>query len=627
MPLETITNTLGFSTTKHSDNVLNISPMDVHLSESGAGSSEVSMMQDTMYMLDALRDFKQYKKADYPLLSILANIQHSKAEGSTKYWSDAYESEAWVDIMLDDLRASDKKHIWSDGAWTNVNTETYITAANRGKIAFNLIGTIPSAGVNLTAGNEIKDDSGGNYWEAETPTSDLLYTMCFNKSDDYIVGKKEAICRKLAATLNSLDYTYSRIEGSSKNYIKFLYTSGTSHPLYFCFEDLAYMISTTQYQDHEIIVALNYFMFNEDFSELIFQFDFANSNADMSSASTHWLSTQEIVGPTAEGYAAGTSKFTGGGYTRISRLALIQDFSEVDDAVPEGSEFVEGSGFIFNKELKRTYSRIFQSKAWGVTGTRIAEKVTFMDEFVETRKKYMARYKRGAQNAIYYARSFIRVNSSGKPVHSFGGLFDYSLYPIRYIKEPLPTVGTSEDHSGMIFYEWLQSISKAINQHKEGDGNSFTVLCSDYIITRISHIIQYVKSNESKGNVYGYHVNTNPPTENNLMIPNIEIVIGTAKTRLHFVYEKSLDYMPSMPTQSASGGGIPGHLFSAGISPRNLMIVVDKTNAFMETLRNDTIIGNLQAKGEDQFKEAMRGEHIVYFRFPKNFTIIDATEA
>jgi len=54
-------------------------------------------------------------------------------------------------------------------------------------------------------------------------------------------------------------------------------------------------------------------------------------------------------------------------------------------------------------------------------------------------------------------------------------------------------------------------------------------------------------------------------------------------------------------------------------------MVLDKAFIRKTTLRPDKIYGNIQNPGQDIFQEAMRGEHSIRMRFPKNHAIIDVT--
>ena len=334
---------------------------------------------------------------------------------------------------------------------------------------------------------------------------------------------------------------------------------------------------------------------------------------------------QEICGPTTKSYDTdGTSKFQDGGSTRLSRMALIQNFSHIEDAIPEGSGFVDGGGFVFGKTTKQTYTRINQSKTWGITGSRLASQVQFIDDWQMIRKRRMTMYKQRWEALFFYAKSFYTEDSlTGYPAHSFGGLFDNELYPIKYLRHPIPALDSTTTPIGSLFNDWIKGLVNALGERREGDGNSITLACSKNLLEKINDWITTIRSGTP--NVFGYSITKNSADPHiNLNIPSFQIDAGI-KTSLYFIHEPAFDYIPKFLQASTTNAGIPTYAFKNGISPRNIMVALDKTNMFMETLQPDKLEGNLQKPGENIFKEAMRGEHLVYFKFPRNFAIVDTT--
>ena len=60
------------------------------------------------------------------------------------------------------------------------------------------------------------------------------------------------------------------------------------------------------------------------------------------------------------------------------------------------------------------------------------------------------------------------------------------------------------------------------------------------------------------------------------------------------------------------------------MNPRNTMIAIDKSYINFMTYRPDRIEGNIQPIGQDIFQEAIRGEHSMKLRFPRNHAVIYA---
>ena len=83
--------------------------------------------------------------------------------------------------------------------------------------------------------------------------------------------------------------------------------------------------------------------------------------------------------------------------------------------------------------------------------------------------------------------------------------------------------------------------------------------------------------------------------------------------------------MPTLKASTATKGGVPAHLFANGLNPREMLMVLDKAYIKQVTLRPDKIYGNIQDIGQDAFEEAMRGEHSLKLRFPRNHAIIDVS--
>lgn len=591
----------GAVTTTHDSATFNNSSEIPYIQTSGVGSGEVTISSLGTYDIDIFGDIKSYNPKDTPLLTIIANVGGEAIDSPEFDWIDEYEGDAWVDIKIDDLRESVR------------NSATSIYS---GRLAFESVTTLPAASTDAAFG-------GSALTELALASGNLL-TLGFNTSSDNIRGKKEEVIRKLANTLNIFSYTLTSTGlGDSKTYHKYAYASGTSSRVYMAFDDLAIKCGSICYEKHEVIVGIDAFYYDTAYGELIIVLDFDDSNiSDIldSTATDNTVLLEEVSTGTGTAFSANYTGY----YTRFSRLALIGNVYDVPAGIAEGSSYSDGGNFIFGQDMYANYTQIFDSPKYGITGTRQATKIRFKDDWQASRRRHLVRYKNKiAAACMFGAQSRTFDNTTGLPKRTMSGIFDYGMFPIRYIRKPIPDIATGTP-VGTQLATWLDDISYSLNAFKQMGSDANTLLVSKEVIKKLRDWAAYIGT--TSGNVFGATFQTTPPSS---MTLGLEVTEWTSNYGvLRFIEDPSLNFMPKFPysvnsaTAGSSRGGAPVHLFSSGINPRNLMLSIDKAHIQFLTLRPDKIEGNIQNPGQDMFQEAMRGEHSLRMRFPRNHAVI-----
>ena len=596
----------GAATTSHDSTTFNASPSDPYLQKTGAGNDSVTLNSFGKYQIDVFGDVQSYKPKSFPLLTILSNLGGAPINAPMITWIDEYEGDMWADIKIDDLRES---------------TRNSATGYYGGRLAFEEVSAIPSDGVDLSLGDSALT-------ELALASGNIL-RLGFDTGSDYIRGKKEEVIRKITNLLDVAgDYTLTTADlGDSDTWYKYKYTAGTSRQVYMCFHDLGIKCGTTYYQKQEVIVGIDAFWFNIDYSEFVIDLDFDFSNISDLLDSTYSNNTVLLEEVSTGSGTAFSSDYTGY-YTRLSRMALIGNVYDVPSAVAEGANFEDGGNYIYGQDSYMNYTQIFRSKKYGITGTRQATQVRFRDDFQLSRARHMTKYKQQISSALLFGRQSITYDATtGMPKRTMSGFFDFELFPIRYMRKPIPAISSAAP-VGNLLATWLDELAYSLNAYKEGQTEANTLLASREVMKLLDDWITYVST--MRGNILGFTAESAPPSAATLGLGVTEF-----KTRygmLRFIHEPALDYMPTFPysTESATAGsargGAPVHLFSSGINPRKMILSIDKAYAQFPTLRPDQIHGNIQAVGQDMFQEAIRGEHSMKLRFPMNHAVIDVSD-
>ena len=581
----------GMDTTANNGNLIMNAPQSIDFINTGVGANEVNLIGNN-YKIDIYGDLITHQPYANPTLTIFAGT----GSGSCPLypvWNDDYNGDVWQDIHLDSLR------IANDGS-----------ATTGGKLAF------------YGAAGEFSDAAAA---ALATPNNEVLLTdnkctLFFVTADGVITGKKFQVAMNLASTLKALGYTESNTGGDGDEVDTWTW-GAASTPLYFAFDSLAFETDGTNTQSHQITVKISKFVTNimgaidtentgsdtEAYSFAI-ELDFSDSNLEYSG--TTYIGLSEISNGTHVDI----------GYTRMSRTALIGGGQEDVPGVAEGSTFSEGFGFNFSIQNISNNVQIFDTPKYGITGTRMAAQARFFDEFAATRRRQLSMFKNRINSAMLRGvKSETFSAATGTPVRTMSGLLDYSLFPLKYIKESLPT---ETDDGGVELAQWIDNLAYAYNAFKQKDGSStITVLTSKTVLRHLTRIVPMLGS--QSGNIMGGIFTVVPPSKITLglRIFEFESLHGTVR----FIEEPAFEMMPKFKTNTATAGGIPSHLFANGLNPRKMLMFIDKAYVKFLTYRPDKIEGNVQEIGQDAFYEAMRGDHSFQLRFPKNHMLVDVS--
>ncbi len=614
----------GLATTGHDSDIFNVSPENPYLNQTGVGSSEVQLTDMGKYQIDIFGDLQSFNPQDTPLLTILTTVGKEGMSAPEATWIDEYEGQAWADTKLDDLREANK-----------VSADS--TTVYGGRLAWEEVTTWPSVGSDLALGGSVLKELALE----ENASSAKVLRLGFDTGSDYIRGKKSEFIRKIANLLdiNEYDDNSSGEYGSDTSadattYYEYEYSSGTSRAVSIAFEDLAIAVGSTStyYQKHEVVARIEKFTYNLTLTEFAIEINFDESNIwDILSntASENTVLVEEVCTGGSAASRIFDSEIDGhdGFYTRISRLAMIGNVTDVPSGIAEGQNFSDGGNYIFGQDQYRNLSQIFASKKYGITGTRQATQVRFKDDWAQSRRRHLSDYKQRITAAMMFGRQSITYDSEGMPKRTMSGIFDYELFPIRYLRSPIPSI-QSETFQGSAFSNWLNDLAYALNSFKQKGSNTITFLASQDVINQVYNWITYVGT--LQGNILGALNQQSPPASSATM--GLRVTRFTTNYGdVSFVHEPALDYMPKLSkstesTTAGSGrGGAPSHLFANGLNPRKVLLAVDKAHIKFLTLRGDKIHGNIQDPGQDAFLEAMRGEHSMKLRFPCNHAVVDVS--
>jgi len=566
----------------------NSAPQALNSLQTGIGAQDIHLIGDK-YMIDIYGDMVSYNPQDTVLLSIIAGLGSKPMNSPYVTWNDDYNGNMWADLKFDILRARQT------------------------------VGGVLNAG-------ELKWTKSNLATQAYQATlANFKTKLYFIESDDDIVGKKSVFVRNLGNLLKNLGYRSvddggtAVTDGSETGYIS---ENGTT-PLYVAFEDIYFNTNGVDMQKHEVIAKINSLRWGDSYLDTVrsgtyddyafeLELDFSDSNAD-DIASNSVILLEEI------NTGAGAAFNGDDGFTRLSRMGLIGDSQTPPDAIAEGENFESGGNFIYSVENVQNKSQIFTSPRYGVTGTRQASKARFFDEFQLSRARNLSLYKKNLNAALLRGvQSEGFSNTTGKPKRTMSGILDYSTFPIRYMKVKFP----SSFANGFELANWIDHIVYSLQAFRQtGGAKAFTCLVSQNILNKLSRANAAIGS--SNGNVFGGIFTVSPPSSLTLGLQVYEYksVYGV----IRFIHEPSFDLMPTLKASTTTLGGVPYHLFPNGLNPRNILMILDKGYIKQRTLRPDKIYGNIQNVGQDAFEEAMRGEHSLELRFPRNHCIVDVS--
>ena len=316
-----------------------------------------------------------------------------------------------------------------------------------------------------------------------------------------------------------------------------------------------------------------------------------------------------------------------GGHSRLMRHIIISAHKDLPTVAHEAQGFstdVRG-GYVFSRESHVNFLEIHVSEPWSITTLRQGTKIMFQDNFEISRQRHMREYKQDWTNVYWRGKKSNKYTSNNEYEGSTSGVLDAEMFPIKYMKVPMPVNGNSiiVSNGGLEFENWLEDLAKGLNSKNQvGDYQGHTIFIGITGLNMISKANARIASDTSTGgNIYGANFEMIPPSEMTLGLQVFKF--RTMFGELNFVYEKSLDTETSFKVARWAFPNCNGKL-----NPRYTMLAVDKS--FVEIMthksRPDKLYGNLQDNNNPFiYMEGMSGAHLFKMRFPRNHAIIDFT--
>ncbi len=585
------------------------------------------------YNIDLYGSMMTWKVDETPFLTMLYNLGTESAAPPYIVWNDEYKGTSWVDIGLDEMRLVDAKSSADEPVTLPMSGFAATVAANTlavapdsngyvgGSFAFGKITT--DAALNALTGTYTP----ANISPLTTFTTLLGGTRCFTiaMKDGSNQGRVLNIHNRLRQLLHNLKYVYSEgKDGNTVTHQMYRFTAGTTYnPVYFAFDDVSFYDAAGDgavINKQEVLIRIEAIVLNTrnpTAPELYIILNAAQSN--------HSLTGMEFM-LTSVNHSGESAKFAGQ-VSHPSRMVQIGVSTTAPLGIPEGDVFAAGGNFTSYRERKDNYSQIFATPKYGITGTHAASNFRFGDDFAATREQWLSLYK-GWKAAAYLTgiKEETVVNGAttnsaqmtGQPVRRLGGLLDYSLFPITYMKKPLAEIGygSTDATVAATLSNWFNDLSNSLLAFRTSSSTkNITLLCSQKFLDKLDVYVRLAQQSPWMGG------SVQMPAPSQL---TFGLQIYTFKTSkgitVTFAHEPALDYMVSMP--------VAYHQFGRGsIDPKDCLLSIDLNNIKQVLCRPDKIEGGIQEIGQDAFLEGMRGESSFKLRFPKNHALIWCPES
>ena len=483
--------------------------------------------------------------------------------------------------------------------------------------------------------------------------------FAFKQENDNTVGSTETVYNRLHQLLTNLGYSYVTANGSGGQEVKrFDYVDTVHAPVYMAFDEIHFAKAegTSNSNDalevksiethHEALILLNKFgLFTNSsgVNYLFFELDLNVSNLDLGITVGNYArfnsgtaqgkydsaclslplvnGTAETTGPYSTYLASNrkSAKYIG----KMSRMVHVGRKMTAPLPVPDGDIFTSGGNFTAWRERMTNFSQIFATPKYGVTGTQQASKFRFGDDFQRTRAMWLELYKGQKESAFLFGvkgETIVTGSTSGgafmqnQPARQLGGMLDYALFPITYLKKPLLSGSYSNTvNLNVPFITWIDELADRLLAFRHGGDKNLTFLVSKNFLRRL---IPYTRTITNQGEIMGGQVQIAKPSTLSFGL-EIYTFVSASGANINFIHEPSLDSLPSFP--------VPYWIFGeSSVSPRDILISVDTQNIKQVICRPDRIYGNIQDIGQDAFLEAMRGESSFILRYPKNHAIVYA---
>ncbi len=587
------------------------------------------------YNIDLYGSMMTWKVDETPFLTMLYNLGTESAAPPYIVWNDEYKGTSWVDIGLDEMRLVDAKSSTGGNVTLPMSGFAATVAANTlavapdssgyvgGSFAFGYVATDAASGAITGTYDNLNISLPVSFTTAKTGLTATCYTIALKDSTNQ--GRVLNVYNRLRQLLYNLKYVEST-SGANRTMLK--YTAGTTYnPVYFAFDDV-YFYDTANggalVNKQELLIRIEGIVLNQVSStapELYIFLNVAQCN--------HSISGYEYMLTSANHNYEGAENAAifAGQVSHPSRMVQIGVSTTAPLGIPEGDVFVAGGNFTSYRERKDNYSQIFATPKYGITGTHAASNFRFGDDFAATREQWLSLYK-GWKAAAYLTgiKEETVVNGAtgnatqmtGQPARRLGGLLDYSLFPITYMKKPLADIayGDSNVTAVTALSNWFNDLSNSLLAFRTSSSTkNITLLCSQKFLDKLDVYVRLSQNSPWMGG------SVQMPAPSQL---TFGLQIYTFKTSkgimVTFAHEPALDYMVSMP--------VAYHQFGRGsIDPKDCLLSIDLNNVKQVLCRPDKIEGGIQEIGQDAFLEGMRGESSFKLRFPKNHAVIWCPES
>jgi len=473
--------------------------------------------------------------------------------------------------------------------------------------------------------------------------------LLFKKANDDTVGSLDTVWNRLHQLATNLGYTKVFNSNHSDPDIRtvanhrFDYTAAAHAPIYMAFDELHVSGSGTESVHYQALVLINKvgLLTTTNTSSAIatgtymyIELDLSVSNISPSDVRAYHADNKDSIcvsvpyiygaGTLATPYTAWFTDNANGIPSHIGKMSRMVHVGRRMSAplpIPEGDTFTQGGNFTAYRERLTNCSQIFATPSYGITGTHQASNFRFGDDFQRTRAMWLELYKGWKESAFLFGVKGETAATHGtetehfmigQPVRSLGGLMDYALFPINYMKRPLASANYgSETTDQLKLVTWLDDVADSLTAFKSNGSQDLTFLVS---LSFLRRLIPYTRTIMNNGAIMGGQVNLTKPSQLTFGLEVYEFV-SSAGVKMKFIHDKSLDYLPSLP--------VPYWIFGqASLNPREVLISIDTNNIKQVICRPDRIYGNVQQIGQDAFMEGMRGESSFILRYPKNHTIL-----
>jgi len=323
----------------------------------------------------------------------------------------------------------------------------------------------------------------------------------------------------------------------------------------------------------------------------------------------------------------GSTRSNTEGWTRFGRHVTWGRDDDVGAAAAELDPFDVNVKSTMRRHIEQLTNniQIMNSKPYAVSVMRQNTGVRFGDTIERSRAEHLKEYKRMWTNIFLYGKKSDQSESELNYKGTTSGFFDYELFPVTYIKHPLPidasgtVIGTERSAGtpvGMRFKNWIDELCKACQVGKTTGNNTVTtVLVGIDFMNIISTAAALIGTSDF--NVFGVRFEK-MPTGNQTLGLDVYAYRGVYG-ELRFQLLPELSYMSALK--------VPNFLFPSGRrSPRWTALAIDKTKVSIMTRkgREEKIYGNLQSNDNPFVSiEGISGAHLFKMKDPACQLVID----